>query len=191
MSEAPFTTQHLSDLDPVLRIPPYNPGPDETRIDVLSANVVRSPAVGEVGGTSREVNSPAGAPGLENAPGHYKTANGLQSFDVIDAYELDFYLGNAWKYLTRWDKKGNGATDLEKAVHYLQEALARTPADRSNYGAIQPALTPGFVLNSFGFTPDTPLYEAVNDLLLSRSASHPRTYLRSALGLVRDFLAEL
>jgi hypothetical protein len=56
-------------------------------------------------------------------PQHYR-GNGLQPFDVIDAFGLDFYEGNALKYLLRWRKK-NGIEDLVKARTYIQQLIDR------------------------------------------------------------------
>lgn len=137
-----------------------------------------------------DVNTTAGAPGFENAPSHYQAAGGLQSFDVIDAYGLDFYTGNAWKYLSRWDKKGNGKTDLEKAAHYLQEALTRAPrvaVKHLNLDHIDLGL--GVILSAFGFT--GLIEDAARDLLLSQTSDHPRVYLRSAKAQVEEFLKTL
>lgn len=55
----------------------------------------------------------------EKTPDYYKGADALQPFDVIDAWDLDFYEGNVVKYLLRWRRK-NKLEDLDKAVHYLQ-----------------------------------------------------------------------
>lgn len=63
-----------------------------------------------------------GAPG--KPPQHYKGANGIDLFAVIDAFGLDFYEGNAVKYILRWRKK-NGIEDLLKAQHFLQEVINR------------------------------------------------------------------
>ena len=49
---------------------------------------------------------------------HYQ--NKIQPFDIIDAWELDFYEGNVLKYLLRYRYK-NGIQDLKKAAHYLQK----------------------------------------------------------------------
>ena len=49
---------------------------------------------------------------------HYQ--NKIQPFDIIDAWDLDFYEGNVLKYLLRYKYK-NGSQDLEKAKHYLQK----------------------------------------------------------------------
>jgi hypothetical protein len=57
-----------------------------------------------------------------NHPEHY-SANGIEAIDVIDAYKLNFYLGNAVKYILRAEKKGNKKIDLEKAVWYLNREI--------------------------------------------------------------------
>jgi hypothetical protein len=49
--------------------------------------------------------------------GHYKE-KGIQPVQYIHANGLDFFEGNAIKYLTRWRTKG-GLKDLEKAKHYI------------------------------------------------------------------------
>jgi Protein of unknwon function (DUF3310) len=59
-----------------------------------------------------------------NHPSHYQ-AKGLEAIDVIQAFDLDFDLGNALKYILRADKKGSRETDLEKAIWYLQHALRK------------------------------------------------------------------
>lgn len=66
--------------------------------------------------------TPAGAPG--KPPSHYAAPEGMTPFDIIDAYGLDFFEGNALKYLLRWRKK-NGVDDLRKAIHYIEESIAR------------------------------------------------------------------
>jgi len=51
---------------------------------------------------------------------HYKK-HSLQPWDIIDAYNLDFYEGNALKYLLR--DKGRRQEDIKKAIHYLEKIL--------------------------------------------------------------------
>ena len=51
---------------------------------------------------------------------HYKK-NIIQPWHIIDNYKLDFYLGNALKYILR--DKGNQKEDLGKAIHYLERKL--------------------------------------------------------------------
>lgn len=54
---------------------------------------------------------------------HYQGGD-LQPVDVIDAFHLDFYEGNALKYLLRYEKK-NGKEDLLKAIHYIEMIIER------------------------------------------------------------------
>ena len=51
---------------------------------------------------------------------HYKK-HLIQPWDIIDAYHLDFYEGNALKYLLR--TKGSREEDIKKAIHYLEKLL--------------------------------------------------------------------
>lgn len=68
-----------------------------------------------------DLATPAGDVGV--TPTHYQ-GNGLTPFEVIDAFELNFFEGNVFKYLVRWKKK-NGLQDLYKARHYLNEQIVR------------------------------------------------------------------
>lgn len=60
---------------------------------------------------------------LVNHPPHYKSETGLESIDVIEAFELGFNLGNAVKYILRCNKKGNKIQDLDKAIWYLKREI--------------------------------------------------------------------
>jgi len=51
---------------------------------------------------------------------HY-TKHKIQPWDIIDAYGLNFYEGNALKYLLR--RKGNRLEDLQKAKHYIEKLI--------------------------------------------------------------------
>lgn len=57
-------------------------------------------------------------------PDHYKDA-GLEPFDVIDAWELDYYRGTAVKYIKRAGTKPGEqkSDDLRKAIVFLQRGL--------------------------------------------------------------------
>lgn len=66
----------------------------------------------------------------ERTPGHYRGEGKLQPFDIIDAWELDFYEGNTVKYLVRWQLK-NGVPDLRKAAHYLSKVIERARQGRA------------------------------------------------------------
>jgi hypothetical protein len=59
---------------------------------------------------------------LVNSPAHYQ-GKGIEAIDVIEAYELNFALGNAIKYILRADRKANKKQDLEKAKWYLEHEL--------------------------------------------------------------------
>ena len=59
-----------------------------------------------------------------NHPAHYKTG-GIETIDFIEAKELNYNMGNAVKYISRADHKGNKQQDLEKAVWYLNRELAK------------------------------------------------------------------
>lgn len=58
-----------------------------------------------------------------NHPSHYQSGNGLEAIDVIEAFKLDFHLGNSVKYILRSGKKENEVQDLKKAVWYLSRYL--------------------------------------------------------------------
>lgn len=60
----------------------------------------------------------------EIRPDYYKSG-GLEAFDVIDAFDLDFNLGNAFKYIARAGKKGDKVEDLRKAVTYLNREIEK------------------------------------------------------------------
>lgn len=61
-----------------------------------------------------------------NHPDHYKTKNGLETIDVIEAFTEDLTgieavcTANAIKYICRWNKK-NGIEDINKAIWYLKK----------------------------------------------------------------------
>ena len=74
--------------------------------------------------------SGAQAPCLEhdavNHPSHYRGAGGLEAIDVIEAFTLDYHLGNALKYILRAGRKTTDPTeDLRKASWYLRRAIER------------------------------------------------------------------
>lgn len=54
--------------------------------------------------------------------GNHYQAKSIQPWDVVAAWGLGFFEGNALKYLARWRTKG-GVTDLNKAIHYLQKLV--------------------------------------------------------------------
>jgi len=52
---------------------------------------------------------------------HYKVHGSCQPWSIIDEYNLNFYEGNALKYLLR--SKGDRIEDLQKAIHYLEKEI--------------------------------------------------------------------
>jgi hypothetical protein len=57
-----------------------------------------------------------------NHPSHY-TTGGIETIDFIEAKSLNYNLGNAVKYITRADHKGNRLQDLQKAKWYLEREI--------------------------------------------------------------------
>lgn len=66
---------------------------------------------------------------------HYRIESGVQPWDVIEAFQLDFWEGTALKYLLRYRRK-NGREDLEKCIHYLQYLLARWDREHAAAGPV-------------------------------------------------------
>jgi len=52
---------------------------------------------------------------------HYKN-KGIEPWDYVAANGLDYFQGNAIKYITRFREKG-GIRDLEKAIHFLEKLI--------------------------------------------------------------------
>lgn len=53
--------------------------------------------------------------------GDHYAKHTIQPWDIIREYELDYFEGNALKYLLR--QKDNRLEDLQKAAHYLEECI--------------------------------------------------------------------
>jgi hypothetical protein len=62
-----------------------------------------------------------------NHPAHYKVG-GIETIDFIEAKQLGYHLGNAVKYITRADHKGNRLQDLQKAKWYIDRAIEKAGA---------------------------------------------------------------
>ena len=63
---------------------------------------------------------------LVHHPEHYQ-GKGLEVIDIIEAFDLNFSLGNAIKYILRADKKGNKKQDLSKALWYIKREIDKLP----------------------------------------------------------------
>ena len=61
-----------------------------------------------------------------NHPDHYLQSTGFEVIDVIEAWDLNFCLGNALKYVARAGIKNpeKKKQDLEKAVWYIERVIS-------------------------------------------------------------------
>lgn len=57
-------------------------------------------------------------------PSHYNQGK-FEVWDVIEDWNLDFFLGNVIKYIARAGHKGDALEDLKKAQNYLEEYIER------------------------------------------------------------------
>lgn len=65
-------------------------------------------------------------------PDHYQSGDPTyETINVIEAWDLDFCLGNAIKYISRAKKKGNEIEDLEKAAWYINRKIDKLKNDRA------------------------------------------------------------
>ena len=57
---------------------------------------------------------------------HYYEGRKYETWDVIADWELDYFLGNAIKYISRAGRKEGESLekDLRKAIHYLEKRIA-------------------------------------------------------------------
>ena len=55
---------------------------------------------------------------------HYKSCK-IQPVDYIVENNLTFLEGNVVKYITRHRRKGEGASDIEKVIHYCELILEK------------------------------------------------------------------
>lgn len=60
-------------------------------------------------------------------PSHYRSSTGFEAIEVIDAWGLNFSLGNSLKYISRAGLKdpSKAVEDLEKARWYLDHEISR------------------------------------------------------------------
>jgi hypothetical protein len=68
-----------------------------------------------------------------NHPSHYGGENNeYEAIKVIEAWELDFCLGNAVKYISRAGKKDDLVQDLKKAQWYIDRKIYQIEPVRKN-----------------------------------------------------------
>ena len=58
----------------------------------------------------------------DTGPAYYRRGS-IQPWDLIRDQELNFFLGNAIKYICRADHKYDDIEDLSKAIHYLSNEI--------------------------------------------------------------------
>jgi hypothetical protein len=59
-------------------------------------------------------------------PSHYNECGKLyEAINVIEAWDLNFNLGNALKYIARAKYKGKEIEDYEKAIWYIDREIKR------------------------------------------------------------------
>lgn len=69
---------------------------------------------------------------LPPRPDHYSTEDlTYEPIKVIEAWGLDFSLGNVLKYIARAGRKGDTLEDLNKAMWYLNRAIQHYPHKRA------------------------------------------------------------
>lgn len=59
-----------------------------------------------------------------NSPAHYQ-AGGFEVIDIIEAFGLNYRLGNVVKYVLRAGKKGDALSCLKKARWYLEREITQ------------------------------------------------------------------
>lgn len=65
-----------------------------------------------------------------NHPQHYGGEdNTYEAIKVIEAWDLDFCLGNTLKYIARAGKKDSALQDLKKAKWYLERKIQQVESD--------------------------------------------------------------
>jgi hypothetical protein len=65
-----------------------------------------------------------------NHPSHYTShPSGIECIQIVR--HMGFNIGNAIKYLWRAGLKGNPVQDLEKAIFYIEDEIARLQGDNN------------------------------------------------------------
>lgn len=66
-------------------------------------------------------------------PKHYNEGN-IETWDYIQQQNLNFFLGNAVKYISRAGKKDSATyiEDLQKAINYLQKEIQIAQKEANN-----------------------------------------------------------
>ena len=70
----------------------------------------------------------------------YYTRGNIEVWDFVRDQDLNYFLGNAIKYICRAGFKDDKAQDLAKAIHYLENELQHTLSESKSggYGNVLP-----------------------------------------------------
>lgn len=64
-------------------------------------------------------------------PSHYTEGRTYEPRKVIEDWDLDFYLGNALKYISRAGRKNDAIEDLQKAKQYIDFEIEKLSGDQN------------------------------------------------------------
>lgn len=82
-------------------------------------------------------------------PGYYKRGS-IEVWDFIRDQQLNYHLGNAIKYVCRAGHKDDALSDLDKAIHYLENEreFLRASSERIQAGLRAAASADDFLFDS-------------------------------------------
>jgi hypothetical protein len=68
----------------------------------------------------------------ETKPNYYKSKSGQDALDVIADFDMDFLMGNVFKYIVRACKKSKDTIeDLNKAKEYIDRKIKLLESEES------------------------------------------------------------
>lgn len=115
-----------------------------------------------------------------NHPQHYTThPSGVETIDITR--QLEFNLGNAWKYLMRFRYKGKPIEDMKKAVWYLKDYITNMTKDRYAMSLEQRTRCAGLMFN-----PNLIKNKITSDMIKVIKAE-PDFYVKLAFILIATF----
>lgn len=115
-----------------------------------------------------------------NHPQHYTThPSCVETIDITR--QLEFNLGNAWKYLMRFRYKGNPVEDLEKAIWYLKDYVKNMTKDRYTMSLEQRTRCAGKMFN-----PNLTQNKITSDMI-KVIKSEPDFYVKQAFIVIATF----
>lgn len=90
-----------------------------------------APRVGDIGWEPPKPANPERRKGeAVNHPEHYGGDTTYETIKVIEAWRLNFNLGNSVKYISRAGKKGDTLEDLKKARFYLEREIQKLEREK-------------------------------------------------------------